>query len=402
MAPRSGTSEVRYILNPGLVRVLGSQTEAYLRSRPTTIFELTSDTFEFLWQFREPRALNEVLEAPNQEQAQVVEGLIARQLLLRAHAELPSAPPEPLRLPAVRRFSGVLPWTDESKHSDDAIVILGAKFDAGTLDRYKRGSAAGPDVIRDASREYPLLVGLDPTRAWGFVDVESRRRYVRGVQLFDAGDLQTSAALAPELWHKALEREVRAIHRRKARCLLLGGDHSVSAAAIRALDSGRFGVVQFDAHTDFGPVDYASHLHHANVMQVVHSMPHVEHIVLCGVRGFQQIPDESVSNHASYGVSVLRNKSDEQLRALLRPDLPYYLSCDIDVLDASVVPGTTVPETDGLGLAELRRMLRTMLHGRRIVGADIVEVHADAFANLTARAALQVAFELIDLMQGGE
>lgn len=401
MTPRSANLEVCYVLNPGLVRVLGSQTEAYLRSKPGTVFELTADTFEFLSRFLQPRPLRDVLDDPTPEQLAVVEGLITRELLLTDSTSASRPAPRPPRMPAVRRFCGVLPWTKDTKNTDAAIVVLGARYDSGTLERYKRGSALGPDVIRDASREYPLLVGLDSERAWGFAEVDSRRRYVRGVEIFDAGDLHSAPALPPAAWHEALEIELREIRERKARCLLLGGDHSVSAAAVRALDDRRIGVVQFDAHTDFGTVDFAGHLHHANVMRAVHAMPHVEHVVLCGVRGFQQLPDETVANHASYPVAQLRALEPAQLAQLLKPELPYYVSCDIDVLDASVVPGTTVPETDGLGLAELRGLIRALLHGRRIEGADVVEVAPDAFANLTARAGLHVAFELLDLMQGG-
>ncbi|HET9956229.1 MAG TPA: arginase family protein, partial [Polyangiaceae bacterium] len=57
------------------------------------------------------------------------------------------------------------------------------------------------------------------------------------------------------------------------------------------------------------------------------------------------------------------------------------------------------PEPDGLQLVELRSLLRKLLRGRTVLGADLVEVQPDALANSTARAALQVAFELLDLLQ---
>jgi arginase family enzyme len=399
MSLRSSSPSPRLIVNPGLVRVLGSSTEAYLRAKPGTSFELTADTFEFLSQFRQERTLSEVLPEPTAEQLRVIDELMTSELLLPADAGLPKGPPRPPRLPVPRRLCGALPWHDETSSTPNAIVVLGAKYDAGTLERYKKGASTGPDVIREVSREYPLLLGLDSNQVWGFPDANSRRRYLKGVELFDAGDVHTSPGTTPKAWLAGLGAELLAIRERDARALLLGGDHSVTLAAIEALSATRFGVVQFDAHTDFAPIEFEGHIHHANVMRHIHSLPHVEHVVVCGVRGFQQLPDDlGVPRYTSYSVEQLRTASREQLSNVLRPDLTYYATVDVDVLDASIVPGTTVPETDGLRLAELRALLRTLLAGKNIIGADIVEVQGDPMANLTARSALQVAFELIDLM----
>lgn len=79
-------------------------------------------------------------------------------------------------------------------------------------------------------------------------------------------------------------------------------------------------------------------------------------------------------------------------------DGPVYISIDIDVLDPAHAPGTGTPEAGGLTSRELLLTLRS-LAGRRIAGADIVEVSpAYDHAEITGIAAAHVGFELLALM----
>lgn len=55
------------------------------------------------------------------------------------------------------------------------------------------------------------------------------------------------------------------------------------------------------------------------------------------------------------------------------PELPVYLSIDIDVLDPAFAPGTGAPEPGGWTSRELIKILRGISH-INIVGADVVEV----------------------------
>ena len=75
-----------------------------------------------------------------------------------------------------------------------------------------------------------------------------------------------------------------------------------------------------------------------------------------------------------------------------------YVSVDIDVLDPAHAPGTGTPEAGGLTSRELLGLLRTFA-GRRLIGADIVEV-APAYdhAQITGIAAAHVGFELLSAL----
>jgi len=400
MSIRSPHLHARWRVHPKLVRVLGSATEAYLRSRPDRTFEFTPDTFEFLAAFASARRLSDVLPDPSSEQLAVVDELVTLGVLVPADDRVRQEPPSPRPEPVPQRFARAQAWKhNETANHPGAIVVLGAKFDGGTLERYRKGAAAGPDLLRAASQDYPLVPRLRDGIALGFPDVETGRWLASGVELFDAGNLVHPAGCPVVSWMQGLTRAIASIRRRHGQTLLFGGDHSVTAAALAAHNETPIGVLQLDAHTDFGLIDHEGHLHHANVMRHAVAFPHVQHVVLCGVRGFQQRPcDEGFAQHESYSVATLRSMIEADRRRVLRPELPYYVSVDVDVLDPSIVPGTTVPEPDGFGLLELRRLLRALLEGRRILGADLVEVQSDAQAQMTARSALHVAFELIDLM----
>jgi agmatinase len=51
------------------------------------------------------------------------------------------------------------------------------------------------------------------------------------------------------------------------------------------------------------------------------------------------------------------------------------VSIDLDVLDPSIVPGTTLPEPGGLGYRRLREVLAAVAGRGRVVGFDVVELN---------------------------
>jgi agmatinase len=51
-----------------------------------------------------------------------------------------------------------------------------------------------------------------------------------------------------------------------------------------------------------------------------------------------------------------------------------YLTFDLDALDPSLLPGTGTPEPGGLLWYDTLRLLEKAIHGRRVAGADMVEL----------------------------
>ncbi len=53
---------------------------------------------------------------------------------------------------------------------------------------------------------------------------------------------------------------------------------------------------------------------------------------------------------------------------------PCYLTCDLDILDPSVLPGTGTPEPGGLMFGELAGILVSVINRLDVVGLDVVEL----------------------------
>ena len=65
---------------------------------------------------------------------------------------------------------------------------------------------------------------------------------------------------------------------------------------------------------------------------------------------------------------------------------PVYLTCDLDVLDPSVFPGTGTPEPGGVSFDALRRALTLACTSLNVVAADVNELspHYDMSGASTA------------------
>src|SRR5262249_35659797 len=60
---------------------------------------------------------------------------------------------------------------------------------------------------------------------------------------------------------------------------------------------------------------------------------------------------------------------------LVPADVPLYVSVALDVLDISLVPGTTLPEPGGLSYRQLRETLAAIARRGRIVAIDVAELN---------------------------
>ena len=85
----------------------------------------------------------------------------------------------------------------------------------------------------------------------------------------------------------------------------------------------------------------------------------------------------------------------EEVRRLIGPDQPAYLSFDIDGLDPSVAPGTGTPEPGGLTGSQGLEIIRGC-YGLNLIGCDLVEVSPpyDTTGN-TALLAANLLFEML-------
>ncbi|TGJ87713.1 hypothetical protein E0Z10_g1015 [Xylaria hypoxylon] len=211
----------------------------------------------------------------------------------------------------------------------------------------------------------------------------------------------------------------------KPKLITLGGDHSLSLPALRALNKiygQSLRVLHFDAHLDtWHPAKYPSYwgteqsnFNHGSMFWLAGQEGLLSNAsgapsVHAGLRtrlsgtGFDDFEDDDKQGWIRFSADdiddigtkgIVRNIMDT-----LGTEDPVYLSVDIDVLDPAFAPGTGTPEPGGWTTRELIRILRGV-EGLNVVGADVVEV-APAYqgnGEETALAAAQVVFEILSSM----
>ncbi|KJZ76074.1 hypothetical protein HIM_04530 [Hirsutella minnesotensis 3608] len=300
------------------------------------------------------------------------------------------------------------------------IAIVGAPFDTAVT--YRPGARFGPRAIRQASarqtsfRGFNPRAGINPYQSWA--------------EIIDCGDIPITPFdndIAREQMTQALTSlgKMATVSTRspKPRLVTLGGDHSLTLPALRALNEvyGKpVRVLHFDAHLDtWDPKEYPSHW---GVTQFTHgsmfwmakregllSNSSSEPSVHAGLRtrlsgdAWADYEDDSSQNWIRFAADDIDDLGtagivDGIMKALGTED-PVYLSVDIDVLDPAFAPGTGTPEPGGWTTRELIRILRG-IEGLNLVGADVVEVSPayQGRSEETALAAAQVVYEILTSM----
>jgi len=159
--------------------------------------------------------------------------------------------------------------------------------------------------------------------------------------------------------------------------VMLGGEHSISAPAIRAVaarQDSRLTVLQLDAHADLRGSYEGTPASHASAMRRVLE---VADVVGVGIRGISQ--EEVEVAEAESGVSLIYAgemwEDDAWMdRALEALGDPVYITFDVDFLDPSLMPSTGTPEPGGGDWYRTLRFLRRVFRGRNVLACDVVEL----------------------------
>lgn len=295
------------------------------------------------------------------------------------------------------RYAGIttfarLPQLSEVQDHD--IAVVGVPFDAGVT--FRPGARFGPGAIREASR---LLRPYNPALETAPFD---------NVQVVDAGDVNCNPFDITTALEE-IEAGVSELITGGRRPMILGGDHTIALATLRAInrEHGPVALVHFDAHLDtWGPY-FNTPVTHGTPFRVAieEGLLLKEHSAHVGIRGSLYSADD-LADDEELGFTIVHAREfhttpflDIIDRVSKRVgDAPLYISIDIDVLDPAHAPGTGTPEAGGLTSRELLELLRG-LRDKNLVGADVVEVSpAYDHASVTAVAAAHCAYDLISIM----
>ncbi len=300
------------------------------------------------------------------------------------------APKNPLLSP---RFGDIatfarLPHTQDLKGVD--LAILGIPFDGGTT--YRPGARFAPRAIRNAS---VMNRNVNP--------IHGGHLYEK-LSAIDWGDINCNPLNLKKTFD-IIEKDYGTLLKAGVLPIAMGGDHSVMYPILRAMKKKhkRFGLIQFDAHTDTADQAWGEKFHHGTPVRrlIEEKVLDGKNIFQIGIRGPLTSVDQ-MSWDENEGITHLT--MDEYhahgMRGVLdklNPDIPYYLSFDIDGIDPAFAPGTGTPVVGGLSSYEALSCVR-QLRGLKFIGFDLMEV-APMYdhAEITTLLASALIFEFMSL-----
>jgi agmatinase len=251
------------------------------------------------------------------------------------------------------------------------IPILGVPMEDTVS--FRPGTRFAPSVIRQWSQYFEFTPSID-------LGVDALGKAC------DLGDVSLLQGLV-DMNIRRIEAVVGEALGRWGRVINIGGEHTLSLAAARALraSQGSYGIyVHVDAHFDSRmewPIGQS--LSHATFVRRIIEDVRPELLVFLGPRSYD--PEEltfvrDLNNSVILMTRDLKLMNRYELRLLVRELLdsysgPIHLSIDVDVLDPSIMPGVGNPEAFGLNYGELLRIIEAVLDhgGSRVKVLDIVE-----------------------------
>jgi arginase len=265
------------------------------------------------------------------------------------------------------------------------VGLLGLPWDGGSS--FLRGAAGAPAAIRAALRS-------EAGNLWS----ESGMDLGAAGVMVEHGDVAGLQAMAPEAAAAAIEREVGGVLGAARRPLLLGGDHSVTYPALRALAARHphLTVLHLDAHPDLYDEFGGDRRSHASPFARVMEEGLCGRLVQVGIRTMNGHQREQAER---FGVETIDMRAWDG-GARPRMEGAVYLSLDLDVLDPACAPGVSHREPGGLTVREVVRLLQGV--GGDLVGADLVELNpARDLDGVTGLVAAKLVKEMAARMLGG-
>jgi agmatinase len=256
-------------------------------------------------------------------------------------------------------------WGDWQTH----VGFLGIPYDFAV--GYRPGARFAPGALREASGR--LAPGPE-----GYFDVETESHHFLEMTLVDAGDVDPAQLEYQESFRRITEA-TRALRERVQLPVFVGGDHSVTYPILRAYDDlEELHVVQLDAHLDFSDSRNGTRFSNSSPFRrAVEDVPGLKHISVVGLRGLRTNPEayQAAKNRGHTLITASRVRENlPWVLAQLPKGKKVYLSFDADVLDPSILPGTSSPEVEGLSYTQAMAVVRQTVAQNQLVGFDFVEL----------------------------
>jgi len=263
---------------------------------------------------------------------------------------------------ALRIHQCISPW---ALSSPPGVTLLGFACDEGVRRNYGRaGAAAGPASLRRA------LANL----AWP-----------NSERLFDAGDVPCREGDLEEA-QEELAKVLGTLIRHNQKVITLGGGHETAwgtfLGVVRTAPPGSVGIINLDAHFDLRP-SLTPHSGTPFRQMAEWSREHGQpfHYLCLGIAEpantralFQSAKDLGVSWLCDHQLAPWDLAAAQRQLAdfLVKVDL-VYLSIDLDVLPAAVMPAVSAPSGFGVPADTVETVIQWVAASGKLTAADVVE-----------------------------
>lgn len=268
-----------------------------------------------------------------------------------------------MRLPHVPADSAAL------KAAGAKAAIYGIPFDATNISR--TGANYGPRGIREVSCQF-----LSYNAMFDFDLIDE-------LAPVDCGDCDVILANAERTFENA-QADIGQILAAGALPVTLGGDHSISIPAVRAVREVNDdpGLILVDTHLDTAPDVGGELLNHCcPITRAVDAGFDPKKIALVGISGWMN-PRTEIEYCREQGITVIWLEEiwehgtpwavNKALEVAGASSDGHYLSFDVDSLDAAHAPGTCCPTPGGLTSREAIEIVRGV-SASGLLGVDVVE-----------------------------
>ena len=219
-------------------------------------------------------------------------------------------------------------------------------------------------------------------------------------------DLGKISSLSPEKVLAKITNEASKILDKNQFIFLLGGEHSVSLGLLSALSKKikpkDVTILQIDAHCDLrdNDGDYnddPSNLAHSCVMRRAHELGY--NLVQVGIRTYSKAEYQYFSNPKNkiitwqWGNGTKIPKISDILKSIKTKYV--YITIDVDGFDPSVMPGTGTAVQGGLDWWYGVELIESVIDGKELIAADIVEVSPMQDSILTEYGSAQLLYTML-------
>lgn len=258
----------------------------------------------------------------------------------------------------------------DAPYAEAELILFGAPFDGTTS--FRPGTRFGPNAIRQES------FGIETYSPY-------QDQELTDYSICDIGDLELPFG-NPRAALDKIEDWAREILLDEKRFLMLGGEHLITLAAIKAALEKHpdLVILHFDAHTDLREDYLGEKLSHASVIRRCWDLLGDNKIFSFGIRSGDK-PEWDWAKEHLFLCPFDFSRLEEALDWIGKR--PIYLTFDLDVIDPSEMPGTGTQEAGGMRFNEIIAMLKK-LPGNQVISADINELcpSLDASGRSTALA----------------